>query len=533
VSGYNPPVTTVSQRQIARAATTVMAAFVLSNLVGLVRQILIAQTFGTSRTLDAFTVAQQFPTLLFNLVAGGALASAFVPTFTSFLTRDDRAEAWRLASGVVNLVFIALVALSGLAFALAPLIIQLTGPGLAPAEQTLAVQLLHILLLSPLIFGVSGLLMGILNAHQHFLLPALAPTFYWLGMIFGLLVWVPGMGIHGLAWGTVLGAGLHLAIQLPGLRGLGARYWPDFGVRNSSVREVMRLMGPRLIGVAAVQINFLVNFMLATFLAGGASALDAASRVFTMPQVIIAQGIAIAALPTFSAMIARGERAEMRASLADTLRVILFLSLPATVGLILLRAPVIALLFQRQSFNAHSTELVAWALMFYAFGLVSHSVVEIVSRAFYALHDTATPVVIGTAAMGLNLALSFLFTALFKAWGWWPHGGLALANTVATTLEMIGLGWVMRRRLSGLDFARAWPGLWRALIASMLMGVALWGWMALTNAQSVWVVGAGGVALGALVFWGAAYALGSGEARTLPALVWARLARTQNTRTTK
>lgn len=502
-----------------------MAAFVLSNLVGLIRQVLIAQTFGTSRVLDAFTAAQRFPDILFNLVAGGALASAFIPAFTGLLTREDRAGAWRLASGVMNLVLGVMTVVSLLSAAFAPDIIRLTAGGLSAAEQDLAAQLLRILLASPVIFGVSGLLMGILNAHQHFLLPALAPTFYWLGMIVGLLVWVPGMGIQGLAWGAVLGAGLHLVVQLPGLRGLGGRWQPDFGLNNPAVREVIRLMGPRLIGVAAVQLNFLVNTALATFLAGGASSLDYAWRVFTMPQVVLAQGLAIAVLPTFSAMVARGELTAMRTSLADTLRSLLFLSLPATVGLVLLREPIIALLFQRRTFDAHSTDLVAWALLFYSLGLVSHSVLEIIVRAFYALQDTRTPVVIGTLAMGLNLILSFVFSFGFTQLGWWPHGGLALALTVSTTLEALVLGWKMRQRLAGLGLAQVWPGLWRAALSSLVMGAALAAWLWGSQTLPVWMVAIVGVAGGGIVFWGVAYVLGSDEAQTLPKLMWSRLQR--------
>jgi len=519
-----------SQRQIARAAGTVMAAFVLSNLVGLLRQVLISRAFGTGSALDAFYVAQRLPDILFNLVAGGALASAFIPTFTGFLMREDDEGAWRLASGVMNLVFIILCATSLLAALFAPLLVSgLLGPGFASGQQALTVALLRILLLSPVIFGISGLLMGILNAHQHFIFPALAPTFYWLGMIFGLVAWSPTMGIYGLAWGAVLGAGLHLIVQLPGLRGLKARYRLELGLRNPAVQEVIQLMGPRLLGVGAVQLNFLVSSSLASFMIGGSvAALNYAWQIFTMPQVIIAQGISIAALPTFSAMVARGEMAQMRASLADTLRGILFLALPATVGLFILRTPIIALLFQRQSFDAESTALVAWALAFYTLGLASHSVVEIVSRAYYALRDTRTPVFIGAAAMGLNIGLSFVFAALFTRAGWQPHGGLALANTVATTLEMIGLGWIMRRRLAGLDFARLWEGVWRAALASAVMGVALALWLNYTASLSVWMIGIGGVALGGVIFWTAAYALGCREARLLPRLVLERVRKGKN-----
>jgi putative peptidoglycan lipid II flippase len=500
-----------------------MAAFLLSNLVGLARQILISRAFGTGGDLDAFYVAQRLPDILFNLAAGGALASAFVPAFTGFLTRGDRAGAWQLASGVMNRVFAALCITSLLAAVFAPdLIRALTG--LDADKQLLAVALLRILLVSTVIFGVSGLLMGILNAHQHFLLPALAPTFYWLGMIFGLLAWAPRWGVYGLAWGAVLGAGLHLAIQLPGLRGLGAHYALGLGLDNPAVRQVFRLMGPRLLGVAAVQLNFLVSTSLATFMLGGSvSALTYAWQVFTMPQVIIAQSLAIAALPTFSAMVARDEIHTMRASLADTVRGVLFLALPATVGLLFLNMPVIALLFQRGLFTAESTMLVAWALTFYALGLVSHSVVEIVSRAFYALHDTRTPVLVGVAAMLLNIGLNFLCAWLFVRLNLPPHGGLAFANTIATTLEMVGLAWIMRRRLSGLAFTRLWPGLWRTALASAFMGAVLVAWLRYTTSLPVWIVAMGGVMVGGVVFWSVAYSLRCPEARLLPRMVADRL----------
>jgi putative peptidoglycan lipid II flippase len=398
---------------------------------------------------------------------------------------------------------------------------QVLAPGFEPAQQALTVRLLRILLLTPAIFAVSGLLMGVLNAHQHFLLPALAPTAYWLGMIVGLLLWVPAHGVFGLAWGVVLGAALHLAVQLPALRTLPqARYWPREGLANPGVRQVVRLMGPRLFGVAAVQLNFLVTAALASYMArGSVSALTYAWQIFTMPQVVIAQSIAIAALPTFSAQIARGEVGAMRSSLATTLRAVLFLALPATVGLWFLRVPVVAMLFEGRRFGPESTQLVAVALGAYALGLAAHSVVEIVSRAYYALKDTRTPVLVGVAAMAANIALSFGLASLAPRVGLAPHAGLALANTLATTLEMIVLAVIMRRRLAGLDLAAISPGLARTALATLIMGAALVGWLALTPGRSPWLVGLGGVAVGGLAFGLAALALRAPEVeRALGAL---------------
>src|SRR5512135_3176220 len=239
-----------ANRQIARAAGTVMIAFVLSNLVGLVRQILVSLAFGTSQPLDAFYAAATFPDLLFSLLAGGALASAFLPTFTGFLAKEERDGAWKLASALINLVILILSLVSGLAALFAPVLVRdvlfVLKPELDPSLQTQTVDLLRIILIAPTIFGVSGLLMSILNTHQKFWLPALAPVFNWIGWILGILFLVPSMGIYGLAWGYVIGAVLHLVVQLPGLLQLkGRHYVPTLGLDNPAVREVARLMAPR------------------------------------------------------------------------------------------------------------------------------------------------------------------------------------------------------------------------------------------------------------------------------------------------
>ena len=509
-------------RQIARAAGVVMAAFVLSNLVGLARQILVSQAFGTSAVIDAFNAASRLPDLLFNLVAGGALGSAFIPTFTGFLVRGERERAWHLASSIANLVTLTLLLTSAIAWVFAPPIVRhILAPGFSPQQQALTAHLLRILLVSPLIFGLSGLVMGILNAHQRFLLAALAPTMYWLGMIFGVLVWAPRWGIFGLAWGAVLGAALHLGVQLPGLLRLpGRRYVPVLGLRDAAVREVGRLMAPRVLGVAIVQLNFWINVVLASSQPEGSlTAIQVAWAVMTMPQVVIAQAIAIAALPTFSAQAARGEMQAMRRALASTLRGVVLLALPAAVGLILLRRPIVRLLFQRGEFTPHSTDLVAWALLWYTLGLVSHSVVEVVSRAFYAFHDTKTPVLVGSVAMSLNVGLSFAFVAWFLSLGWYPHGGLALANTVATTLEMAGLVYLMRRRLDGMEGGYLSVGVLQATAATVLMGtvvVVLWRWMA----HLPLTVALGGViAAAGMVYGGALLSMRNDEMRAV--LQWA------------
>ncbi len=496
-----------ANKQIARAAGTVMFAFVLSNVMGLVRQVLVSKTFGTNQSLDAFYAAATFPDLLFSLLAGGALASAFVPTFTGFLANENQKEAWRLASTVTNLVILILSLVSGLAALFAPAIVRhvlfVLKPELDPSLQTLTVDLLRIILLAPTIFGVSGLLMSILNTHQKFWLPALAPVFNWVGWILGIIFLVPSMGIYGLAWGYVIGAVLHLLVQLPGLLKLEGRHYAfTLGIGNPAIKEVARLMAPRLLGVAAVQINFVINAMIASGQGEGSlSAINVARMLMTMPLFVIAQAIATAALPTFSAQVARGELSDMRSSLAATLRGVILLSLPATVGLILLREPVIALLFQRGEFDLRSTEMVSWALLWYTAGLVGHAIVEILSRAYYALHDTKTPVIVGTIAMGLNALFSFGFAWVFSQMGWMPHGGLALANSLATALEAAVLFIIMRKRLDGIEGNHIFSGTVLSLVASAAMAVSLLGMLSLEKNLSVWVTAPLGVAIGGAVYF--------------------------------
>jgi len=514
--------------RIARAAIVVMAGMALSSLAGLATTILVSRAFGTSAELDAFYAANRLPEILFNLMAGGALASAFVPTFTGLLTRENQPGAWRLASAVGNTLFLLLSAAAALAWAAAPWLVgHLLAPGFRDPGQTAAtVQLLRIMLLSPVIFGVSGLLMGILNAHQRFLLPALAPASYRLGWILGIVFLVPRWGIEGLAWGVVLGAVLHLLVQLPGLRGLTPHYRPLLGWREADVRHVGRLMLPRLLGVAVVQINFLVNTILASAMTEGSlTSLTLAFSLMIVPQAVIAQATGIAALPTFSAQVARGALSEMRSTLATTLRGVLFLAMPASLGIILLRRPLVALALQRGAFTAESTGMVAWALLWFGAGLVGHALLEVVVRAFYAMHDTRTPVIVGTVAMGLNVVLSLWLWGVFVHLGWMPHGALALANSLATALEAFTLLVLASRRLSGLDLAQRRRGILAGLGAGAVMASTLALWIPATRGLSPWASGLGGVALGAGVYALSAFALGAPEARQAAARLAARLRR--------
>ena len=405
--------------QIARAAGLVMALFVVSRALGLLREMVISHQFGTGGDLDAYLAAFRLPDILFQIVAGGALASAFIPTFATYWAKGNEKGAWRLASAIINLVLVLTTALAILAALLAPWLVRtVVAPGFDPPRQVLTAELMRVMLITPAIFGVSGVIMGILNARRHFLLPALAPILYNLGIIAGAVILAPTMGVRGLAVGVVAGALGHLLIQVPGLVHYGMQYTPILGLRDAGVHEVGRLMLPRMVGLAAVQVNFLVNTILASGLvAGSLAALNYAWLLMLLPQGVFAQAVATAAFPTFSAQAAKGQRTALRSTLAATLRAVLYLAVPAAVGLIVLRVPLVQLVFERGAFTATSTQMVAWALALFALGLPAHSVVEITVRAFYAMHDTRTPVAVAIGAMVLNVVLSLAFIRLFAALG--------------------------------------------------------------------------------------------------------------------
>ena len=518
-AGENDLAGIAGKRQIARAAGLVMVFFVLSRLLGLAREMIIGARFGTSADLDAYLAAFRLPDLLFQLVAGGALGSAFIPTFTGYLADGDREGAWRLASGVANLVVVIMTAVAILAAVLAPWLVQkIIAPGFDPAQQVLAARLMRLMLVTPVVFGVSGLVMGALNAHQHFLWPAAAPIVYNLSIVGGALALASNLGVTGLAIGVVIGAVLHLLVQVPGLVRFKARYWPVLTLHDPGVREVGRLMAPRVLGLAAVQVNFLINTVLASGLTEGSlSALNFAWLMMLLPQGVFAQAVATAAFPTFSALVARGEADEMRHTLSATLRAIFFLSVPAAVGLLVLRVPLIQALFQRGAFEASSTEAVAWALAFYALGLPAHAGIEVVARAFYALHDTHTPVVISVVAMGLNVVLSLVLIGPLL------HGGLALANTVATTLELLGMMILIRRRLGGIGGRQLIHASGRVVLAALLMGGVLWAALSLAgeeiNQGGALVKAGGGILLGAVVYLGVSWAVGVRELQAVGQLI--------------
>jgi len=500
-------------RAIIKAASLVMALFIVSRFLGLFRDVVIASQFGTSQTYDAYLAAFGLPDLMFYVISGGALGSAFIPTFTGYLSRGDQTGAWRLASASFNWLLIVLVSLSLLAaiFA-APLVAYIIAPGFSPPQQALTATLMRWLFVATVLFGLSGLVMGILHAHQHFWLPALAPIVYNLAIIAGAWFLGPKIGVHGLVIGAVVGALGHLGAQLPILPRYGLRYQFVLAPGDPGVREVARLMGPRMVGLAAIQMNFIWDKILASGLAGGSLAgLDYGRRVMLLPQGIIAQAIAAAAFPTFAALAAKEDWEELQAVFTATLRSVLYLTVPATVGLLTLGRPVIQLLFERGDFDAASTRLTVWALGFYSLGLAPHAVVEIVTRAFYALRNTKMPVLVGIISMGINITLSWVLMYIFAGLNLAPHGGIALASSIAVGIEMAWLIMALRKLPGALSVTALGDPLWRILCAGGGLALALWLGMTLFGHLSPWFVTPAGIIVGGAVYGGITLRLGLKE----------------------
>ncbi len=485
-------------RRLAQAATLVMAFFVLSKVLGLVRDIVITRQFGTSREYEAYLAAFRIPDLIFNVIASGALASAFIPLFSGLIANGDTRRSWTLASHVINLVLVVMAFTALVAAILAEPIVKFTvAVGFNPADQLLTAHLMRMMLITPVIFGLSGIVTAILNSYHHFVLPAVAPILYNLGIIGGALFLapIPAFGVYGLATGVIAGALMHLLIQVPWLFRARMTYVAAVGLGDELVRQVVRLMLPRTVGIAVWQFNFVINTILASTLPEGRlAALTIAFVLIMLPEGVVAQSIATVLFPTLSQLAARGQHDALRQAFSAGFRVVLFLTVPASIGLIVLGTPIIQLLYQRGAFTADSTAQTANALQFYAAGLFAFSGLEIITRTFYALHDTATPVKVGIAAFVLNVALSLALI------GPLAQGGLALANSLATTVEMLGLLYLLRSRLGGLDGLRILGSLGKVFIASAVMGVALVLLLRIVPGLSLWVIAPGAIAIGGLVF---------------------------------
>ncbi|MGH2462073.1 MAG: murein biosynthesis integral membrane protein MurJ [Candidatus Limnocylindria bacterium] len=470
MSADRPPDLSGAASVVLRASLLMTGAAVLSRVLGWVRLLVIGAEFGATSELDAYLAAFRIPDAIFQLVVAGALSAALIPVYASYRARGEEDEGWQLASNVINLVVVALAALSAVMAVAAPWLVPIVAPGFDAETTALTIRLTQVMLISPVFIGLGAVISGLLQTHGTFGPTAVAPLVYNLAIIAAAVFVAPVLGVEALAAGVVVGSIGHLAIQLPALRRLGPGWRPRIDLRHRGVRRVTALMGPRLFGLAAGQVNLIVSTALASGLATGSiTAFTYAFQLSQLPVGIIGVSLAVALFPTLSRDAALGRASAIRRQVNASLRVLFFVSAPLAALMIALHDPLASVFFEYGLFSAESADRTASALAWFALGVPAHVVVHVLTRAFYAMQDTRTPVAWAIVAVVANIGLMLVLIG--------PMGveGLALAISVSATLEVVGLLVALRTRLGGLDGRTLLASILRSSIATLAASAAMFG----------------------------------------------------------
>ena len=482
--------TSEDQQRITRSAGIVSIAVMASRLLGLVREKVIAYYFAAGVGGDAFYAAFRIPNLMRDLFGEGALSKAFVTTFTATELEDGEEAAWRLASRVFNASFLLLTLITIVGIFAAPAIVDLIFAGkgfqdvpLDPSEhfgfdskRDLTVYLTQIMFPYLILVSLAAVTMGLLNSKGKFGLPASASSFFNVGsLIVG--VWgyyvAPSFELHrttGMAVGVLVGGALQFLIQVPSMRRVGFRYQPLLSFRDERVRQVMKLIGPAILGVAALQVNVLVNSIFASEGVGWLTWINRAFRLMHLPIGVFGVAISTVALPNLAKLVAAGNMAEYRRSFSHALRLMFLLTVPASIGLMVLAEPICRLIFEGGQANPLDTQQTAGALFYYAFGLCSFSAVKIATDGFYTFNDTRTPAMVSLCTVGLNILLNYLFIYRFG----FDHRSLALSTSCTITLNFLALLFLLRGKAGGLGLSGIWSLLIKLAFASAVMGGVCW-----------------------------------------------------------
>jgi putative peptidoglycan lipid II flippase len=471
--------------RLARSTLIIAFFFGVEKLLGFVRQVLVARTFGLSRELDAFNAANNIPDLIFALISGGALAIAFIPVLSETLQKGGRPAAWDLFSRIANLVFLTTAALSVIVAILAPQMVHWglgIAPGFTPAQQALVADLMRLNLMATLLFSLSGLVIASLQANQHFILPAIAPSMYDLGALFGVVILAPqngyhigpvslpayGMGVYGLVYGIILGSALFLAIQIPGMVRYEFRWTPAINLHHPGVQQVLHLLAPRILTVFCIQLVFLAQDNIASRLAEGTvSALVYGWLFMQVPETLIGTALGTALLPTISEQIARQDWDSFRQSMNSAIRVILALTIPTAAMLAIVIRPVVSLL----GFNAAGVDIVVWTTRAFLLGLMGHALMEVAARAFYAQQNARIPLITGIVTTTSFIVLAAVIAPKLGA------PGFGLANATAYTGQAIVLLYLVSRRFRGVFSLKNTLG--RVVLATILASASVYGLMRL------------------------------------------------------
>lgn len=458
---------------IAVAAVLVATSSLVSRLLGILRDRILASHFGASEQLDIYYAAFRIPDLLFNLIVLGALSAGFIPIFSGLVKNftnpkkaDENLPAWQLANNVINLLSLFLIVFSVLGVVFAPWIIKIITPGFSSEAQQTTVSLTRIMFLSPIFLGISGVLGGILQSFRRFLIYSFAPILYNLGIIIGAIWFSDIFGLAGLAWGVVLGAFLHLIIQIPAVKILGFNYSLKFDFKDKNTRKIGKLMVPRTLSLAITQIDLLVTTVIASSLAGGSLAIfSLANNLQSFPVGVFGISFAIAAFPALSQNAADKEKLE--ATFSSTLRQIFFFVVPATVLLITLRAQIIRVIFGAGQFGWQDTILTMNTLAFFSISLFAQASIPLMVRVFYARHDSKTPFYLGMFTVAADIILCLI---LSKTMG---VTGLALAYSISNILNFLLLWTWLHFKIGNLGIAQIANSAVKFSLAAIGAGLAV------------------------------------------------------------
>ncbi len=456
-----------SQTSITGAALILGAASFLSRIIGIIRNRIFAHQFGAGEVLDAYYAAFRIPDMVYNLLIVGALSAGFIPVFLE-LKEKNKKEAWRVTNSVLNTLAIgSMIICTGLFF-FTPQLVDIIVPGFDGENRTLTVMLTRIMFLSPILLGVSSLVSGVLQSFKSFFIYSLTPIMYNIGIIVGAVFFVPWLGLQGLAYGVVLGACLHLLIQLPTLFKLGFRYRPIFDFGNTSVKRIWTMMIPRTLSLATFQINLLVITILASTIGvGSITVFNFANDLQYFPVGIIGISFAIAAFPTLSELAAKDRRAQMVQELIRTSRQILFFILPFTAILLVLRAQIVRTVLGSGAFDWNDTILTADTLAFFSLSLFAQALIPLLARGFYALQDTWTPFLIGLSGALVNILGAVYLKDIYGV------RGLAFAFSIAAIFQ-VALFWIsLRQKVGSLQEQTMILFLGKISFATAVMAVAM------------------------------------------------------------
>ena len=511
-------------KTITSAAIILAGASFLSRFIGIIRERIFAHHFGAGDIMDAYVAAFRFPDLVYMLLVMGALSAGFIPVFGRIWEKSKK-QSWELVNTVMNLLALVLIGVSILMIIFAPALAEIVAPGFGPKKLELTTMLMRIMFISPIILGISSVISGVLQTLKYFFIYALTPIFYNIGIIIGIAYLAPWLGPQGLALGVLLGAALHLVIQIPILLKTGFLWKPRLNLKSKDLHEIIRLMIPRMLGLGATQINIIIMTTIASTIAAGSVAVfHFANNLQSFPIGILGVSFAIAAFPTFVALINKGHVEKMVEHVNATTRQIIFLIVPITVLFLLLRAQITRVILGTGQFDWAATIATGDALAFFALSLFAQSLIPLINRAFYAVHNTKTPLYAGVIGIIVNIAAALYLKDILGI------SGIALAFSLGAVVQFALLWVALRLELGTLHEHKILHSFYKISVAGGVMAVLVQlvkTWIGQTlGTETFWAVFTQGLVAGlvGLVVYGLLlYVLRSPEMHTFIEIVWKKL----------